>query len=85
MSHHEKPTIGGESEMVERCFTNEDLAAAPNTKSDLLPVMRSEVDNLSVWESLRRYKVVSLVAMCAAFSASLDGYRKPPMPDSAFD
>lgn len=82
MSQPEKTTIGGESETVERCFTNDDLSAAPNTKGDL-PVMRSEVDNLSVWESLRRYKIVSLVAMCAAFSASLDGYRKPQTANSA--
>lgn len=74
--------MGGESETVERCFTNEELPAA--TKSDP-PVMRAEVDNLSVWESVRQYKYVSLVAMGAAFSASLDGYRKPQIPDSAFD
>jgi hypothetical protein len=38
--------------------------------------MRSKVDDLSVWQSIQRYKVVGFVAMAAAFSASLDGYRK---------
>lgn len=38
--------------------------------------MRSKVDDLSVWQSIQQYKVVGFVAMAAAFSASLDGYRK---------
>ena len=41
-----------------------------------VPVMRSKVDDLSIWQSVRRYKVIGMVAMAAAFSASLDGYRK---------
>ncbi|OGM48645.1 hexose transporter [Aspergillus bombycis] len=39
------------------------------------PVMRSKEDDLSVWQTVRRYKVVSVVAMAAAFSAALDGYQ----------
>lgn len=40
------------------------------------PIMRSPKDDLGVWECVRRFKTVSLIAMTAAFSASLDGYRK---------
>ncbi|KAF7595497.1 hypothetical protein BBP40_005833 [Aspergillus hancockii] len=39
------------------------------------PVMRSKIDDLSVWQTVRRYKVISVVAMAAAFSAALDGYQ----------
>ncbi|KAE8372412.1 general substrate transporter [Aspergillus bertholletiae] len=39
------------------------------------PVMRSKEDDLSVWQTVRRYKFVSVVAMAAAFSAALDGYQ----------
>lgn len=38
--------------------------------------MRSKSDDLSVWQSMLQHKFVGLVAMSAAFSASLDGYRK---------
>lgn len=40
------------------------------------PVLRSSFDDLSVWQSVRRFKYVGSIAMVAAFSASLDGYRK---------
>jgi hypothetical protein len=39
-------------------------------------VMRSKEDDLSVWKSLLRHKLVATIAMAAAFSASLDGYRE---------
>lgn len=39
------------------------------------PIMRSREDDLGVWQCVRRFKTVSLIAMTAAFSASLDGYR----------
>lgn len=39
------------------------------------PVMRSKEDDLSIWQTVRRYKLVSIMAMAAAFSAALDGYR----------
>lgn len=45
------------------------------TKAYVQPT-RSKVDDISVWQSIQRYKVVGFVAMAAAFSASLDGYRK---------
>lgn len=63
----EKP----ETERVEETTTVDKDEA--NSKGQ--PLMRSELDNLSIWESLRRYKVVTTIAMVAAFSASLDGYR----------
>ncbi|KAJ9156600.1 General alpha-glucoside permease [Pleurostoma richardsiae] len=37
--------------------------------------MRSKEDDLSVWQSVRRYKTVGILAMTAAFCASLDGYQ----------
>jgi hypothetical protein len=40
---------------------------------------RSKVDDIGVWQSIQRYRVVGFVAMAAAFSASLDGYRKFPL------
>lgn len=53
------------------------------------PQMRSKEDDLSVWEGAKKYKVVTLVAMAAAFSASLDGYRqsafgKPTLSSKSF-
>lgn len=50
-----------------------DMTAAPH--GDGL-VMRSKADDLTVWQSVRRYKTVGYIAMLAAFCASLDGYRK---------
>ena len=41
-----------------------------------MPVMRSRSDELSVWQSARRHKLLGVIAMGAAFSAALDGYRK---------
>ncbi|KAB8268354.1 general substrate transporter [Aspergillus minisclerotigenes] len=32
-------------------------------------------DDLSIWQTVRRYKLVSIMAMAAAFSAALDGYQ----------
>ncbi|OJJ44483.1 hypothetical protein ASPZODRAFT_18673 [Penicilliopsis zonata CBS 506.65] len=39
------------------------------------PIMRTKEDDLGVWQSVKRYKWVSVLAMVAAFSASLDGYQ----------
>ncbi|KAJ5362160.1 hypothetical protein N7541_003004 [Penicillium brevicompactum] len=39
------------------------------------PVMRSREDDLGMLQCVRRFKTVSLIAMAAAFSASLDGYQ----------
>lgn len=38
--------------------------------------IRTNEDDLPIWHAVRRYKLVTVVAMLAAFSASLDGYRK---------
>lgn len=38
--------------------------------------MMTSLDTLTVWQALRVYKKVAIIAMIAAFSASLDGYRK---------
>ncbi|KAJ5256738.1 hypothetical protein N7478_012842 [Penicillium angulare] len=38
-------------------------------------VLRSKADELSVWQTARQFKVISMVAMIASFSASLDGYQ----------
>lgn len=46
------------------------------------PQMRSKMDDLSIWESVKAYKLVTAVAMAAALSASLDGYRKLPHKNS---
>lgn len=58
-----------DTEMVERRASGD---------AATMPVMRSRFDDLSVWQSVRRYKHVGLIAMTAAFCASLDGYRKYP-------
>ena len=42
----------------------------------LQTVMKSSLDRLSVFQAMRVYKRVVGVAMLAAFSASLDGYRE---------
>ncbi|KAM0550681.1 hypothetical protein ACHAPJ_008745 [Fusarium lateritium] len=38
-------------------------------------LMRSKLDDLSVWQSVLRFKRVGCIAMLGAFSASLDGYQ----------
>lgn len=63
-----------ESEMIEHSTAINDRAA-PTSKGGA-PLMRSKADDLTVWESVRVYKRVGLIAMTAAFCASLDGYRK---------
>lgn len=66
-------TIKGNSEAIE----NASAEKRPTTPvKDGEPVMRSREDDLSVWQCALRFKRVSLIAMIAAFSASLDGYRK---------
>lgn len=60
-------------ELVEGTATTEEKM--PTTKGDN-PLMRSKADELSVWQSAMMFKRVGLIAMTAAFCASLDGYRK---------
>lgn len=50
-------------------------------QSDVSPMeagrtLRTKDDDLTVWETLKKHRLVVLIAMAAAFSASLDGYRK---------
>lgn len=66
-------TIKGNSEAIEDASA-ETRPATPVKGGD--PVMRSREDDLSVWQCAFRFKRVSLIAMVAAFSASLDGYRE---------
>ncbi|KAM0275909.1 hypothetical protein ACHAQH_007296 [Verticillium albo-atrum] len=37
--------------------------------------MRAKSDDLSVWQTVRLYKLAGVIAMAGAFSASLDGYQ----------
>ncbi|CAG9997127.1 unnamed protein product, partial [Clonostachys byssicola] len=55
--------------------TVEDAAQNARRADGEAPVMRSALDDLSVWQSVRRFKWVGCIAMLAAFSASLDGYQ----------
>ncbi|OKL61225.1 hypothetical protein UA08_03351 [Talaromyces atroroseus] len=61
--------------------TIEHVAMAPEETNETgilkgsAPVMRTAEDDLSIWQSVRRYKRASMLAMIAAFSASLDGYQ----------
>jgi SP family general alpha glucoside:H+ symporter-like MFS transporter len=62
-----------EIETVEHCARTETMDGKTTKKGALL--MRSNADDLSIWQSVRQYKSLGIVAMAAAFSASLDGYR----------
>lgn len=62
------------SENIEHAITTEEMET--QIEKGKTPVMRTKEDDLGVWQSVRRYKWVSTLAMIAAFSASLDGYRK---------
>ncbi|KAJ5820027.1 hypothetical protein N7474_005618 [Penicillium riverlandense] len=61
----------GNSEAIEHVSTQQE----PYMVSKERPVMRAKVDDFTVWQSVKQFKLVSLVAMAAAFSASLDGYQ----------
>lgn len=37
--------------------------------------LKSEFDNLTAWQALKTFKVVSLYCVAAAFSAATDGYQ----------
>lgn len=38
--------------------------------------MRTKSDDLPIWETVKSYKLVTIMAFAASFSASLDGYRR---------
>lgn len=65
-------SINGNSEAIQNDVA-EKRPTTPVKNGD--PVMRSREDDLSVWQCALRFKKVSLIAMIAAFTASLDGYR----------
>lgn len=62
-----------DAETVEQCARTETMDGEPTKKG--APLMRSNADDLSIWQSVRQYKLLGVVAMAAAFSAALDGYR----------
>lgn len=65
----------GVSETVEHAhaITTKEMESQIEKGND--PIMRTKEDDLGIWQSVRRYKWVSALAMMAAFSASLDGYQ----------
>ncbi|KAF3764006.1 general substrate transporter [Cryphonectria parasitica EP155] len=65
----EKP----EQEGIERALTTGEDDAG-NMKGDR-HVMRARADDLGIWETVKRYRLVTLVGMIAAFAATLDGYQ----------
>lgn len=58
---------------VERTTTNEEWDQAMKEERT---VMRANADKLGIWESVCQNKLIGLIAMSAAFSAALDGYRQ---------
>ncbi|KAI1846095.1 hypothetical protein JX266_007904 [Neoarthrinium moseri] len=59
-------------EAVKNENTQQTASQAPH---DDAPVLRAASDDLSVWQSVGRFRKVGLIAMAAAFAASLDGYQ----------
>ncbi|TVY42986.1 Alpha-glucosides permease [Lachnellula occidentalis] len=64
-----------DAEMIEQTTAVQELEMQPSNPKGGAPLMRSKADDLSVWQSVRIYKRVGVIAMLAAFSASLDGYQ----------
>ena len=58
---------------IERVTTNDEMDRPSKAGA---AVMRSRADELSIWQSLLKNKLLGLIAMSAAFSASLEGYRE---------
>lgn len=67
------------SEIIEGAHVENTVEDEPSKQ----PIMRAQSDDLSVWQTLRQFKFISLVAMAASFSASLDGYRKAQIYNDA--
>ncbi|KAF4176555.1 hypothetical protein CNMCM8927_000729 [Aspergillus lentulus] len=61
------------SETIEQAITTEKMESQVEKGNN--PIMRTKEDDFGIWQSVRRYKWVSALAMIAAFSASLDGYQ----------
>lgn len=77
MQSHTAVTASDEKPDV---ITTEHLADAGENGGDgatgSAMAMRARDDDLSIWHSLQKHKLVVTIAMVAAFSASLDGYRE---------
>lgn len=58
---------------VEHSLTVDEMQRAVSAGE--VPTMRTLEDDLSIWQTVGRYKLGTVLAMAAAFSASLDGYR----------
>lgn len=73
MAHNEQEMANMDERSAEKALDShvEDISHARTTTQ-----MRSKSDDVSVWQSMMQHKLVGLVAMSAAFSASLDGYRE---------
>ncbi|KAF7553525.1 hypothetical protein G7Z17_g3531 [Cylindrodendrum hubeiense] len=63
----------GEIDRIEHRETAEEMQQTIDKGG--VPLMRSREDDLSIWKTVLRYKTVGIIAMGAAFSASLDGYQ----------
>ncbi|KAJ6011993.1 hypothetical protein N7522_002348 [Penicillium canescens] len=61
------------TENIEHSIATKEMEA--HIEKANIPIMRTKEDDLGVWQSVKRYKRVSALAMIAAFSASLDGYQ----------
>lgn len=71
----ETPTTGKHHDNTEKqdefhIESKNDIPEHENTQ------MRTSADDVSVWQAMKRYKFVCGIAMAAAFSSSLDGYRE---------
>lgn len=82
---HAQTNIGGSPDIALSNFkgngdTKHDAEEIEVMGKGEAPQMRLKADDLGIWESVGRYKLVTAVAMAAAFSASLDGYRKCSNP-----
>lgn len=64
--------VKNEYDAVERVNTTEEMDHPTKPGAQ---VMRTRSDELGVWQALRSNKTLGLIAMSAAFSASLDGYQ----------
>lgn len=92
MSNNETPLTGPrgamstktkiETENIEHYVTTEEMQRTISKGGIVL--MRTKADDLTIWQSAKRHKRASLLAMVAAFSASLDGYRKTRSPGSIY-
>jgi hypothetical protein len=64
--------------------TFENVAASAAVQLDDSTQMRYRLDDLSVLETLKRYKFITVVAMAASFSASLDSHREYSLQNFPF-